>query len=275
MLRITETVKHLIIINVLFWIATLTIGANGEVFNNLFALHFPKNDSFGIWQFFSHMFMHASYGITPTGGYGIATQHILYNMFALWMFGSAVEGAFGKSKFIFFYISAGLGGALLTLGIDYANFLTTMSDLSVGIDPNAMEEILAINSGNGEGYFTGENFFKYLRPIAETYNLALTPADIGTLFELNVINHKRMLGASGAISGIMAAFAFMFPNTRLFPIPLKAKHFIPLMFVGDLYFGFSGSGSGVAYFAHIGGALFGLFMVWYWKKNQFNNNRWN
>ena len=83
------------------------------------------------------------------------------------------------------------------------------------------------------------------------------------------------LGASGATSGIMAAFAFRYPNMRLFPIPLKAKYFVPLMFAGDIFYGFSGQSHGIAYFAHIGGALFGLFMVWYWKRNQFNNNRWN
>jgi membrane associated rhomboid family serine protease len=91
------------------------------------------------------------------------------------------------------------------------------------------------------------------------------------------------VGASGAIYGIIVAFAFMFPEAELglmfIPIPIKAKYFVPGLVLIDLYLGVSGKsifgGGGIAHFAHVGGALFGFLIMWYWKKNQFNSNRWN
>ena len=88
------------------------------------------------------------------------------------------------------------------------------------------------------------------------------------------------VGASGAVYGVLVAFAFMFPNAELMliflPVPIKAKYFVPLMIFGyDILYGLGSSGSNVAHFAHIGGALVGFIMMWYWKKNQFNKNRWN
>ena len=88
-----------------------------------------------------------------------------------------------------------------------------------------------------------------------------------------------VVGASGAVYGILVAFAFMYPNSELMmiflPIPIKAKYFVPLIIVGDVFFGFTNTNTGIAHFAHIGGALIGFIMMWYWKKNQFNKNRWN
>ena len=109
-MRISETVKHLLIINVIMFIGTLSIG-DGVLFYDLFALHFPKNENFEFWQIITHMFMH--------GGF----SHILFNMFALWMFGTPVEQYLGSRKFLFIYISAGLGAVALQLGQYYFNFL--------------------------------------------------------------------------------------------------------------------------------------------------------
>lgn len=92
------------------------------------------------------------------------------------------------------------------------------------------------------------------------------------------------VGASGAIYGLLVAFAFMFPNAELMmlfiPVPIKAKYFVPGIVAVDIILGLKGEslfggGSGIAHFAHVGGALFGFLLMWYWKKNQFNNNRWN
>lgn len=89
------------------------------------------------------------------------------------------------------------------------------------------------------------------------------------------------VGASGAIYGILVAFGMMFPNVELFlifvPIPIKAKFFIPALILLDLFSGVTGYslfGGSIAHFAHVGGALFGFLMMYYWKKNQFNDNRW-
>ena len=108
--------------------------------------------------------------------------------------------------------------------------------------------------------------------------------DFNYIIEAFSKTRSVLLGASGAIYGLLVAFAFMFPNAALgimfIPIPIKAKYFVPGLLLIDLYLGLNGGslfggGTGVAHFAHLGGALFGFVMMWYWKKNQFNNNRWD
>ena len=106
MMKLTDTVKHLIIINVIFWIGTLTIGEFGNVFNSLFSMHFPLNDEFKPWQIITHMFMHASYANFGNGP-SIFFFHILFNMLGIWMFGSPLDHIWGAKKFLFFYISCG------------------------------------------------------------------------------------------------------------------------------------------------------------------------
>ena len=69
----------------------------------------------------------------------------------------------------------------------------------------------------------------------------------------------------------------MFPNIELMliflPVPIKAKYFVPLIIMGDLFFGITGSPMGIAHWAHIGGALLGFIMAWYWRRNSFDNTR--
>ncbi len=282
MFRITDTVKHLIIINAILWVATLTIGSGGVLLNNLFALHFPLNELFRPWQVFTHMFMHASY-IPPSGG--IYFQHILFNMFALWMFGTQVEQVFGRKKFLFFYISAGLGAALITLGVDYIMLFSLTSDLSFDIGNDVLREVAAIDASDGAGFLRSNIFLEGLEPIINQHNLKITNADFRTLFELNAkgFGVKTMVGASGAIMGILVAFGMLFPESKLMliflPVPIKAKYFIPAIIGLDLFSALSGvslfSPSNTAYIAHLGGALTGFIMMWYWKKNQFNDKRWN
>ena len=255
---ISDTVKHIIIINVIFWVATLLIGTNGAIMNNLFAMHFPLNDGFKPWQIITHMFMHASY---EQGG-GIVFYHILFNMFGVWMFGTPLEQMWGKKKFIFFYISAGLGSLLLYTGILYFQYNSALNDIvAMGIDK---ADIITVLESNNNGYLlnlkdaVGDNLF----------------------YQLTSPYYGTMLGASGALYGILVAFAMTFPNTPLMliflPIPIKAKYFVPGVLCIDLFFGLTSYSIGpIAHFAHIGGALAGFIMSYYWKKNSFNNTRWN
>ncbi|MEM1121889.1 MAG: rhomboid family intramembrane serine protease [Bacteroidota bacterium] len=207
MQRFTGVVKHLVIINVLFFLASQAIPLD------ILALRFPEVPSFQPFQIITHMFMH--------GG----LMHILFNMFALWMFGSAVESVWGPKRFLFFYLAAGLGAALFTIGVDYYQ------------------------------YFSDPQTFRY----------------------------SLMVGASGAIMGVLVAFGMLFPNAELmllfFPVPVKAKYFIPVIVVMDIFSGITGvsifSPSNTAYWAHVGGALAGLIMVLFWRGTQFDNNRWN
>ena len=228
MRNIPDIVKHLIILNVLIFIGSQFVG--GLAYDVL-ALHYPKNDLFSVWQVFTHMFMHGS------------ISHILFNMFGLWMFGSPLAQMWGKNKFLFFYLSTGVGAAALQLLVYHLQIQGWVDDLlSQGF---VLDEIYASLQQQTQSLF-----------------------------------HVRMVGASGALYGVLVAFAFMFPNAELMmiflPIPIKAKYFVPLILVMDLFFGFSSYSMGpIAHFAHVGGAVTGFLIMSYWKRNQFNQNRWN
>ena len=246
MARITETVKHLLIINGIVFLST---SLYGKYIYNLFALHYYENTLFQIWQPLTHMFLHGNF------------SHILFNMIGLWMFGSPLEQLWGKNKFIFFYISSGLGAAALQM-------------LYSSYDFNSIFEILVSNGFNSDEII---NTIKTNR-----YNTnCLSYISEKLLSHLNESFNLSMVGASGALYGIIVAFAFLFPNVSLFlifiPIPIKAKYFVPILIAGDLFFGVSNSFSigPIAHFAHVGGALTGLAMMIYWRKNQFKKNRWD
>ncbi|WP_111306858.1 rhomboid family intramembrane serine protease [Confluentibacter sediminis] len=272
MMRISETVKHLIIINVIMFVGTLSIG-NG-IFYDLFAMHFPENESFRYWQIMTHMFMHG--GVT----------HILFNMFALWMFGTPVENVLGSKKFLFIYFSAGLGAVALQVGYYYYEFYSAYRGIAdLGINSEMLRKIVSIDASDGQ-YIKGEILSKQMLPILKSYNFNPDLIDgnaFKSLFDMNVIARNSMVGASGCIMGILAAFGMMNPNAELMmiflPIPIKAKYFIPGIIILDLISGVTGqsffSPSNTAYMAHVGGALTGFLIMWYWKKNQFNKNRWN
>lgn len=245
MRNVTETVKHLLIINGIFFIATLSLG---DIVFDLFALHYPSNPKFQFWQPLTHMFMHGD------------LSHIFFNMFALYMFGTPIEQIWGRNKFIFFYISTGFGAAALQLALYYFQ-VSSISEqlLSQGLTST---QILTFFETKDLAY-----------PIIEQIGRAQL------LTGLSAFN-AVMVGASGALYGVLVAFAFLFPNARLMllfpPIPIKAKVLVPLLILGDLFFGFTSYSIGpIAHFAHVGGAITGLVMMWYWKKNQFDQNRWD
>lgn len=249
MIQIPDTVKHLIIINAIMFIGTLAIG-DGNIFYEWFAMYFPENNAFQPWQIITHMFMH--------GG----AMHILFNMFALWMFGSPVEQILGSKRFIFLYISAGLGAVLLQVGFYYFQYLPSYSTLmESGLTSKSINQMLTTNE-----------------VIA-----GVSQSQIALLQDIFPAYNASMVGASGCIMGVMAAFGMMNPNAELMmiflPIPIKAKYFIPGIIILDLISGITGqsffSPSNTAYMAHVGGAIAGFLIMWYWKKNQFNNNRWN
>ena len=248
MMRITDTVKQLIIINIIFYVCSQFIGTPSY---DILALHFPTNPDFGIWQLFSSMFMHAplnsSAGIT----------HIIFNMLGLWMFGSPIEQFLGTKKFIFFYLSCGVGSALFSLGIDYFTFHNNLQILvDSGIPKTEIMGLLQQGKYNPEWTnILGEIKFNNM---------------MGTFMGQSV-------GASGALYGVMIAFAFMFPNAELMlillPIPIKAKYFVPGLLLLDLVMGVKGQavigqGDGIAHFAHLGGALFGFILVKIWNRNR-------
>lgn len=234
--RITDAVKHLIIANVIVYVLIFVVKIN---FGDSLALFFPENENFGFWQFITHMFVH--------GG----TMHLIFNMYGLWAFGTPLEQMWGRNKFLFFYFSAGLGAGIIYTLVNYFQFNSAMQALlDSGITQSEIMELIDYTK-----VYSNEN----LQTINEIYT---TPA----------------VGASGAVYGILVAFGLSFPNAKLalifFPVPISAKYFIPVIILGDLFFGMTSYSVGnIAHFAHIGGAIIGFIIAWYWKKNQFN--RWN
>ncbi|MCT4697945.1 rhomboid family intramembrane serine protease [Tenacibaculum haliotis] len=236
--KLTDAIKHLIIINVIMYFLPQFLNLD---LTNIFALHYPQNEHFGVWQYVTHTFMH--------GG----TMHLLFNMYALWAFGTPLEQMWGRNKFLFFYFSAGIGAGLIYTLVNYYQFNGIYEQITaLGISPSEIQNILTTGQYN-ENIITLSN-----RTMSEFYSLYHTPA----------------VGASGAVYGILVAFGLTFPDAKLalifFPVPIAAKYFIPVMIASDLFFGVTKYSIGnIAHFAHIGGAIIGFIIAWYWKKNQF------
>ncbi|PCE64836.1 rhomboid family intramembrane serine protease [Sediminicola luteus] len=245
--NVSNAIKHLVIVNVLFFVATQLYG---DMMYQWLSLWFVENPNFHWWQLVSYMFMH--------GG----IMHIAFNMYALWAFGSPLQQMWGSQKFFFFYFSAGIGAALIHAGVNYFYFKDGLEALTA-TGMSQMEILEIVKEG------------KY---IPGWYDVVPK----GTLDNFLSAINTPAVGASGAVYGILVAFGMSFPNAELMllflPVPIKAKYFIPILVGLDLFSGFTGYslfGGGIAHFAHVGGALFGFLMMWYWKKNQFNQNRWN
>ena len=203
---------------------------------DLFAMHFPLNPRFRIWQIVTHMFMHAN------------LMHLAFNMYALWAFGTPLYHIWGEKKFLIFYFAAGLGAVLLYTGVQYYSFMQDMQALMAqGI---SKQEILALLE-------SGKVYVQFQ--------------------EMGEIYWSVMLGASGAIYGLLVAFAFYFPNAELMlmfiPYPIKAKYFVPLLILLDLFLGITNvMHTPIAHMAHVGGALVGFILMKYWKK--YDHKRW-
>lgn len=234
---IPVVVKNLIIINVLFYIATLMLMKAGINLYDYLGLYFPLSEKFGLHQFFTYMFMHST--VSQSGSIDIF--HIFFNMFALYMFGRVLESVWGPKRFLMFYLVTGVGAALIQTLVSVVEYQVLISKIS----PDQVE------------------YFKELavqgQYIPDTVSEKLTR-----------IMNAPTVGASGAVFGILLGFGMLFPNTQLMllfpPIPIKAKYFVAGYGVIELFFGISGIQGSVAHFAHLGGMLFGYFMIKYWNK---------
>ena len=231
--RTPPLIKHLIIINIIMFLATQMMP---QQMISLFAMHFPLNPQFRVWQLLTHMFMHAN------------LMHLAFNMYALWAFGIPLYHIWGEKKFLIFYFAAGLGAVLLYTGVQYYTFMHELQTLVAQGIPK-------------------EEVFKVLN-IGKVYT---------DFKEMGEIYYSIMLGASGAIYGLLVAFAFYFPNAELMlmfiPYPIKAKYFVPLLVLLDLTFGITNViHTPIAHMAHVGGALVGFILMKTWQK--YNHKRW-
>lgn len=238
---IPPVTKNLLIINGLFFLAKMVMESRGINLDVFLASFYPESINFHSWQILTHMFMHGN------------VPHLLFNMFALWMFGSTVENTLGSQKFIILYFAAGLGSFLL---FNFTNYLQVeqlkTAVAAMGIDVQAFAETLKLKP-TFDYNFPLPNDSEEVKALARSY---ITP----------------MLGASGAIYGVLVAFGVLYPNAKLaflfFPVPVKAKYFIPVMIGVEFFLGLENfAWNPIAHFAHIGGAIIGFILVWYWKKN--------
>lgn len=236
--RIPTITKNLIIINFIVWLATMVLSSRtGFDIEKFGALHYFEASDFNPAQLITYMFMHADF------------THFFFNMFALFMFGTTIERTLGTKRFLFYYISCGLGAAII-------------------------QEIT--------WYFTWESIFTM--PLANQNGISLDEMSQAIAqaqamgYNLPFLNQLLTVGASGAVYGILLAFGMIFPNQPIYmmfiPIPIKAKYFVCGYGAIELLYGLSMANDGVAHFAHLGGMLFGLLMILYWKRKGLINGNY-
>ena len=221
MRNIPVVTKNLLLVNIIAFVATWILQLRGLDLNDLLGLHFFMAADFQVWQLLTYMFLHSGF------------THILFNMFALWMFGVVIENVWGPKKFLFYYISCGVGAGIMQEIAQFFSFYFTIS----AQDPTI---------GFGELFAIGHQLSTQL-------------------------NGWTTIGASGAVYAILLAFGMIFPNERIFifplPIPIKAKWFVMFYVAIDLFSAMSSSGDNVAHMAHLGGMLFGYLMIRYWNNH--------
>ena len=240
--NLSLAVKGLIAVNALLFVVTYFLPGNEQRMSEMLALYFPMNELFQPWQFVTHIFMH--------GGFA----HILFNMFALFMFGTPLEKVWGSQRFLIFFFLSGIGAGLIYTGINFLEF-------------NSLADKLASN-----GLSQGE--IKLILDTGQYNSSLLSKISKEEISEFFTLFHAHVVGASGAVYGILVAFGIMYPNAKLalifLPVPVAAKYFVPALLLLDLFSGITGFslfGGGIAHFAHIGGAIIGFCLMMLWRKS--------
>ncbi|MDA3616455.1 rhomboid family intramembrane serine protease [Polluticaenibacter yanchengensis] len=267
-------IKNLIIINVLVFLAQLTFDGismkpgtlepNIGFVSQTFALHHVMSSLFKPWQLITHMFMHGSPG------------HLFFNMFGLWLFGSMLENLWGAKRFLIFYLVCGLGAAVLHLASMYYDSNSLINDFNaVKVNINANSYFHFLNKYTVSPDYTLQEANAVLNELKinpnnfEVQNEALKIIASST----NMYISYPTVGASGAVFGCLAAFAVLFPNHIVYFFP--AKYVVPFLILSELIAGFQNiPGDNVARFAHVGGAVMGLILAYFWKKRSHRFRRW-
>jgi membrane associated rhomboid family serine protease len=238
-------INVLIVLNILFYLVTYYVPGMQEPMLQNFGLYFVHNEQFRWWQVVTTMFMH--------GGF----IHLFFNMYGVWAFGSPLEEIVGQKRFLLFYFLSGIGASAIHLLFNAYQYNSLFSDLVAdGVAAAELHRLLSLEGTK----FTSE---------LGQYSQGLTEP----LVELYQVFNGGAVGASGAVYGVLVAFAMFFPNAKLallfFPFPIAAKYFIPILVALDLFSGVTGIslfGGGIAHFAHVGGALIGFLLMWTWRR---------
>jgi membrane associated rhomboid family serine protease len=215
--------------------------------NRYLALHYVASQNFNVAQLITYMFMHAGFA------------HIFFNMFAVWMFGSLLERTWGPRRYLSYYLICGIGAGLVQLLVAYLR----IRGVERGMSPDMIDMV----------YREGASVWKEL-PGGYVQNYSF-PA----MAQLNLLINSSTLGASGAVFGILLGFGVLYPNERLFiipiPVPIKAKYLVIGYALIELYAGFANNvNDDVAHFAHLGGMLFGIVLILIWRKKDRENGRY-
>lgn len=260
-------VKNLLIINGLLFLATYVFQKTGLVdLEHWLGLHYFSSQLFKPWQPITYMFMHANFG------------HLFFNMFALWMFGAAVENAWGTKRFLLYYFITGMSAGMIHYLVIFFQIHPTIA---------LMDQFLADPSLDSFRTLVAQYHGKYLNTEALQQTLAYLEQSPGILNDVvyhvvsskdAILNQFNLVGASGAVFALLLAFGMLFPNAEIyiyFLFPIKAKWFVVIYGALELIYGVAGTGDGVAHFAHLSGMLVGLLLILLWRrydKNQRSNN---
>lgn len=260
---IPPVVKNLILINVAVFAITLV--AESFMVEH-FALFYPGSAYFAPYQFVTHMFMH--------GGW----MHIFFNMFALWMFGKVLEQVWGGKRFLIYYMVTGLGAAALHTFVQWVEISRIQEAIlafSNSPSPDLFASLIHKYFSNQEGasWYNALISAWDASPSSEQFVLQ-AESNLRQLLEIQRMNVPT-LGASGAVYGVLLAFGMLFPNVQLMllipPIPIKAKYMVIAYGLIELSLGVFNPGDSVAHFAHLGGMIFGFFLIQYWRKNEYKH----
>lgn len=265
-------VKNLIIINVILFLAKMILGSRfGINLEDILGLHYFGASKFYPFQFITYMFMHAN------------LSHIFFNMFALWMFGATLENFWGVKKFLIFYFVTGIGAALVHYTIFYFQIHPMLEVINNYIaNPDFAWFQKFVHSSAFQSTASSN--------IVDYYNTVFVPAansgseagalqasiDFMNFYKEAYLNMPNVVGASGAIYGLLLAFGMTFPNALIylyFLFPIKAKWFVIGFGALELFSGLRDNpADNVAHFAHLGGMLFGIFLILYWKRKDINKH---
>ncbi len=263
-------VKNLLIINGLFFLATIVFESSFYInLTKILGLHFVAAPDFKPYQFVSYMFMH--------GG----MWHIFFNMFALWMFGNVLENVWGPSRFLTYYFVTGIGaGIVYTIWI-YFQMAPVLNDINHILNTRDIAALAEFTSTHTFRVHesAGPIWHEFLQFQRNIRTLSMNPQNMeamqGVLSFLGnykefYMNQSVVVGASGAVFGILLAFGMMFPNHIIylyFAIPIKAKYFVIIFGAFELFEGvLNRPGNNIAHFAHLGGMLFGYLLIVYWRR---------
>lgn len=259
-------VKNLLIINGLVFLAQLAVRQVYQIdLADYLGMHYFGSSKFNPAQLVTYMFLHGNF------------THVFFNMFALWMFGYTLENVWGPKRFLIYYFVTGIGAALVHMGVMWIGIHSVENGIAAVMaapSPSAFEAF--INSHFPDYYGQVQAF------IQQWYN---SPSNVNYISQaskymddlINIQMNVPTVGASGAVFGILLAFGMMFPNSMIylyFFFPIKAKWFVIGYGAMELYFGIANSsGDNVAHFAHLGGMIFGFFLIKYWnrKLNRYTN----